>query len=135
MKKINTRKIENDKIIQPDFLKNERERKLNYPYIVVRYYAGVYRNMPVDFVVDESESAYQNSFRIVIPEPYISGKLTEMARGSVVAVAMHVVNNRGLRACAVFAENDCVYCEKDGVMNESTIPPNTNLNFEELMKS
>lgn len=132
IRKTNTRKSENDKITQPDFLKNERKQKLNYPYIVIRYYAAVYQNIPVDFIADESESAYQSSFRIIIPEPYVSGRLTEKARMAVAAVAMHIVDTHGLRACAVFSEDDCVFCEKGGVMNESNTPPNCDIIFEKL---
>jgi|GEM_PF-2323780 len=119
-------------VIEDNCVQNYRRVNNEYPYIVIRYYATVYRNKPVEFVKNEIVASNPKAIQIVNPEPYISGELTQQARDSVIGVSLYIVKSKGFRACVVFSEDDCVYCEADGSTKQSSNPPTGNLNFEKL---
>jgi len=51
--------------------------------------------------------------------PYKDGELTELARKTVIEVVSWAAVQRNFRMCAVFGENDSVFCEPDGSIKET----------------
>jgi hypothetical protein len=121
------------KIINQTAIQKVRETEGKYPYIVIRIYAAVYRQLPVVFVTDAQEKPTAGVITILDSQPFdVGGKLTDKARKSVVIFAIHIAETKGHNACAVFSESDCVYCEKYGIEVRSNQPPTIGLNADIL---
>lgn len=102
------------------------EPKTIYPYVVIRYVPGCGGAFPIEFLSDESQQPkHEDSWRIVMSNPYKNGKLTPKARQAVLDITEVAFNRmRGRqRMYAVFAENDCVRFELDGRGVKANSPP------------
>ncbi len=110
-----------------------REQERKYPYILIRCFPTVYRQIPVDFVPSD-DLLKGKRIDIAVPHPYISGELSDIARELVIEVTLLVVQKDKLRACAIFRENDCVFCELDGSAKPSNEPPSGGINYDFLKK-
>ncbi|MCD6230835.1 MAG: hypothetical protein J7J88_03085 [Dehalococcoidia bacterium] len=109
----------------------------NYPYIVVRYMAATYGSFPVEFLYDKSQQLkHEDSYWIVLPNPYLGGKLTPKARQAVLDIAETVFNrlHGEHMVCAVFGEDDCEYLNLDGSRTKSTSVPSMAIGDAESSK-
>lgn len=108
------------------------EPKTIYPYIVIRYIPGCGGAFPIEFLSNESQQPKQeDSWRIVMPNPYKNGKLTPEARQAVLDIIEAAFNRmRGRnRMYAVFVEDDCVRFELDGRRVKDNSPPSMTINL------
>ena len=108
------------------------EPKTIYPYAVIRYMYGCYGAFPIEFLSNElQQPKYEDSWSIVMPNPYKNGKLTSEARQAVLditEVSFNQMQGRN-RMCAVFAEDDCVRFELDGRRVKDNSPPSMTINL------
>jgi hypothetical protein len=99
---------------------------LNYPYIVRR----VCKQYPVEYVASEQEKLFGNIFTIVDPKSLVDGKLTSLARETLVATVSRIaISSKSSRLCVIFGEKDCIYCEPDGTTEASSQPPSEDICF------
>ena len=103
-----------------------------YPYIVIKYMPGCYGAFPVEFVSDESQQTeHEDSWHLVVPDPYEKGELTPEAREAVLDITEVAFNRMRGRfgMCAVFADDDCVYFELDGSIVQHTSAPSMTIDL------
>jgi len=108
------------------------EPKTIYPYAIIHYMPGCGGAFPIEFLSDESQQPKQeDSWCIVMPNPYKNGKLTPEARQAVLDITEASFNRmRGRnRMYAVFAEDDCVNFELDGSRVQQTSAPSMTIDF------
>jgi hypothetical protein len=114
------------------------EPKTIYPYVVIRYMAGCGGAFPIEFLSDESQqSEHEDSWRVVMANPYKNGKLTPEARQAVLDITEVAFNRmqRRLKMYAVFAEDDCVNFELDGFRVQHTSAPSMTIDFSNNLRS
>ncbi len=110
------------------------EPKTIYPYAVIRYMYGCYGAFPIEFLSNESQQPkHEDSWSIVMPNPYKNGKLTSEARQAVLDITEVSFNRmRGRQVMyAVFAEDDCVHFNLGGSIIKHTSPPSMTIKFNE----
>jgi len=103
-----------------------------YPYVAVRYIAGCGGAFPIEFLSDESaQPKHEDSWRIVMSDPYENGSLTPNAREAVLQITQVAFNRAGgrFKMYAVFAEGDCVCFELDGSRVQQTSAPSMRIDF------
>ena len=138
MNDINILNNESNSRITEYFQQNEiqliRAQEKKYPYVVVVYMPSVFRQMPVVFVPNDKCAPSATSINIVEPVPYVSGKLSDKTRKAVIGVTAYMVQQYKKRACVVFSESDCIYCELDGSNDPCNEPPSGGVNYDSLPK-
>jgi len=113
------------------------EPKTIYPYVAIRYIHGCGGAFPIEFVSDESQQPkHDDSWRIVMSNPYKNGKLTPKARQAVLHITELAFNQmRGrFKMYAVFAEDDCVNFESDGSRVQDTSAPSMTIDFSNNLR-
>jgi hypothetical protein len=108
-----------------------------YPYVAIRYIAGCGGAFPIEFLSDESEQPkHEDSWRIVMSNPYENGKLTQKARQAVLAITEVAFNRAGgrFKMYAVFAEDDCVCFELDGSRVQHTSAPSMTIDLSNNLR-
>jgi hypothetical protein len=114
------------------------EPKTIYPYVVIRYIPGCGGAFPIEFISDESQQPkHEDSWRIVMSNPYKNGRLTSQARQAVLDITEVAFNRmRGrFRMYAVFAEDDCVCFELNGSRVQHTSAPSMTIDLSNNLRS
>jgi hypothetical protein len=113
------------------------EPKTIYPYVVIPYTLGCGGAFPMEFLSDESQQPkHEDSWRVVMSNPYKNGKLTPEARQAVLditEVAFNRMQGR-FRMYVVFAEGDCVCFELDGSRVQHTSAPSMTIDFSNNLR-
>jgi hypothetical protein len=109
--------------------------QLHRHYIVIRYMAAVYGRVDVAL---RGSPASDNGRKVIAvdaeaPEP--GEPLSAEARAAIIEATLALVQQSGMRCCAVFGPSDAVYCEADGSARSATDPPSGGVRYDRVSKS
>ena len=107
-----------------------------FPYVVIRWMAGVYGLREVVFVPDSpggDEVASQGGpITVAHPLPFVDGTLTDEARHAVVEKVRRVSTASRFRLCVVLGPTEVVFVEPDGTTRESARAPSGGVRLDAI---
>jgi hypothetical protein len=105
---------------------------MSYPYLVVRYTENSFRKLPILFISrDDKEfvNPRERSLVIALPEDEQDGDGFNVSRDLIIDSARLHLADENHPLCVVFDEDDCVYFNQDGSIQESSEPPSNEVKF------
>ena len=111
-------------------MNKSQSKQTIYPYVIKRVIAAVYQRIEVAFGTGKLHSPHKGIHIMTKDHPYdTDGKPTLEARNALIEVLKEVTRTSGFRMCAVFGEQDSVYVEPDGLVNQKTEAPSGGVNL------